>query len=47
MACRVCLALLVHLVTRDPWAAMVPMENLENPVQEDHRGAMAKQACKV
>ena len=47
MAYKVCLALLAHLVTRDQWAAMVPMENLENQAQEDHPGAMVKQACKV
>ena len=47
MAYRVCLALLARLVIRDQWAAMVPMENLENQAQEDHRGAMVKQACKV
>ena len=47
MAYRVCLALLAHLVIRDPWAAMVPMENLENQAQGDRQGAMVKQACKV
>ena len=47
MAYRVCLALLAHLAIRDQWVAMVPMENLENLAQEDHQGAMVRQACKV